>query len=185
MELQHINIKVFVEGELQVDPSRFINVFHEWIKTQALEELLIDVADYRHVPAGPSVLLVGHEADYGLDHTGNRYGLRYNRKAPIDGSNENRIKHAFRSAIHACQLLETEFADNALKFNRQEIEFSINDRAIAPNTPESFNSIKPELESYLENLLGHRDFSLEHIQDPRKRFAIHIKMAEPIDFGIF
>lgn len=185
MELQHINIKIFVDGDLPVEPSRFINVFHEWIKTQALEELLIDVADYRHVPAGPSVLLVGHEADYGLDHTGYRYGMRYNRKASIDGSNENRINHAFKSVIHVCQLLETYFADNALKFSRQEIEFSINDRAIAPNTPETFESIKPELESYLNNLLGYSHFSLEHLQEPRKRFAIMIKMAKPIDFGIF
>ena len=67
MELQHVNVKLFVEGTLQVDPERFIEVFHRWIREHTLDEMLIDIADYRHVPAGPSVLLVGFEADYSLE----------------------------------------------------------------------------------------------------------------------
>ena len=59
MELQHINVKIYVEGDLPVDPAEFITVFHQWVKDKVLDELLIDVADYRHVPAGPGVLLVG------------------------------------------------------------------------------------------------------------------------------
>ena len=86
MNLQHINVKIFVDGELTVDPERFIELFHRWVATQAMAEMLIDVADYRHVPNGPSVVLVGHEADYVLDNTGGRYGLVYNRKAPLDGN---------------------------------------------------------------------------------------------------
>ena len=63
MNLQHINVKIYVEDDSAVDLSRFIDVFHSWIKQQLLDELLIDVADYRHVPAGPGVILIGHEAD--------------------------------------------------------------------------------------------------------------------------
>ena len=184
MELQHVNVKIYVEGELKVDPSRFIDIFHEWIKTGTLEELLIDVADYRHVPAGPGVLLIGHEADYSMDNTDNRYGLRYNRKALLDGSNEDRFRQALRSALQACQLLETQFADDGrLKFSRQEFEFFINDRALAPNTRETFAACRTELESFLKNVLGHSDFVLAHHSDPRALFGVSIKVAKPFDLS--
>ena len=184
MDFQHINIKIYVDGDLSVDVAQFIDIFHEWIRTEALDEMLIDVADYRHVPAGPSVLLIGLEADYGMDNADHRYGLMYNRKAPLDGSNEERFCHALRAAVHVCQMLEAKFGDNgSLKFHRQEFDFLINDRAIAPNTPETFNACKSELEASLQKVLGHSDFSLEHNDDPRKRFCVKIKVAKPIDFS--
>ena len=50
-----------------VELEEFIPVFHDWIQTQQLAELLIDVADYRHVPHGPGVVLVAHDAHYAMD----------------------------------------------------------------------------------------------------------------------
>ena len=49
-------------------------VFHQWIRDSVCPEMLIDVADYRHVPAGPGVMLIGHEANYSLDNRENRLG---------------------------------------------------------------------------------------------------------------
>ena len=60
-------------------------------------ELLLDVADYRHVPAGPGVMLIGNEGDYSVDNTGDRLGIRYNRKAALDGDNQDRLRQAARS----------------------------------------------------------------------------------------
>lgn len=185
MQFQHVNVKLFVDGSLRVDPARFIEVFHRWVRDQALDELLIDVADYRHVPAGPSVLLVGLEADYGFDNTGNRYGLRYNRKASLDGTNRDRIGHALRSAARVCRLLENEFeSEGPLRFSRQEFELFINDRALAPNTPETFEALKPDLEAALNQVLGHDDFSLTHVfEDPRHRFGVNVRVARPFDLS--
>ncbi len=45
MELQHVNVKIFVEDDDAVDPERFIGAFHRWIRDRVLDELLIDVAD--------------------------------------------------------------------------------------------------------------------------------------------
>ena len=182
MELQHINVKIYVEGDLPVDPADFIPVFHQWVKDKVLDELLIDVADYRHVPAGPGVLLVGLEADYDMDNTDNRWGLRYNRKAPLKGTNEDRFRQAFRSAAHACGMLEKQFAgDSPLKFSRREFELFVNDRALAPNTPETFEACKPELESFLQNLLGHDEFDMVHRGDPRSLFGVTITSAQPFE----
>ena len=182
MELQHVNVKLYVDGDLAVELVRFIEVFHQWIRDSILDELLIDVADYRHVPDGPGVLLVGHEADYSMDQTDGRVGLRYNRKAPVEGSNEDRFRQAFASAARACRLLEERFADDGpLRFSRQEFELFINDRALAPNTDETFVAYKPQIESFLTATLGHSDFSLERRAAKRSRFGVHVTVAKAFD----
>jgi hypothetical protein len=184
--LQHVNVKIFVAGDLAVDLERFIEVFHRWTAEQLMAELLIDVADYRHVPHGPGVVLVGHEADYALDNAGGRFGLLYNRKAPLEGTNADRFRQALRSAAHACELLETEFADaGPLQFSRQEFELFINDRAIAPNTAETFAACKADLEAFLQTTLGHDDFTIDHQSDPRRRFGVAVTSSQPLDFGTF
>lgn len=185
MEFQHVNVKIFVDGDLAVDPARFIEVFHEWINTESLNELLIDVADYRHVPAGPGVLLIAHEADYSMDNGGGRWGLRYNRKAAVDGANADRFRQALQSAAKACGLLEERFAnDGPLKFSRHEMELFINDRALAPNTTATFASCRPELEAFLAGLFGHGGFSMTHVDDPRARFGVIVESARPLDLQV-
>jgi hypothetical protein len=182
VDLQHINAKFFVDGGPAVDPARYIEIFHRWIQDQALEELLIDVADYRHVPNGPGVILVALEADYSMDNTGGRLGLRYNRKAPLAGSGEDRIRQALRSAAKACLLLETELAEEGpLKFSRQQLELLVNDRALAPNTPETYAACQEELQTCLATVLGHHEFTLQHDSDPRRCFGVHIQAAQPFD----
>ena len=168
-----MNAKIYVQGDLAVDPASFIDVFHDWIRAQSQDELLIDVADYRHVPAGPGVLLVGHEADYSMDNADHRWGLRYNRKASWPGSNQDRFGQALRSAARACRLLEAHFAEQGpLTFSRRELELFINDRALAPNTPETFAARRPELETFFKSVFGHGDFSLEHRSRPRSLFGV-------------
>lgn len=178
MELQHINIKFFVDGELQVDLEKIIEVFHRWTAEQSMDEMLIDVADYRHVPAGPGVVLVGHEADYALDNASNRQGLLYNRKAAIDGSNADRIHQALTAASRACDLLEAEFPGQ-LKFDRQSFELIINDRALAPNTSDTFEAIIPELEGSLDEL-GSPASEVSHDADPRRRFSLSVALGKPL-----
>jgi hypothetical protein len=181
MNLQHVNVKIFVDGELTVDPERFIEVFHRWVAAQSMDEMLIDVADYRHVPMGPSVVLVGHEADYVLDNAGNRYGLVYNRKASLDGSNEDRLSQALQSAAKACSLLEAELT--GLRFSRQEFALSINDRGLAPNTAETYEACQAEIPAFLKQLTGTGDFEVAYDRDPRHVFKATVSLANPFDLA--
>jgi hypothetical protein len=189
MELQHVNVKIFVEHEGAVDPERFLGVFHRWIRDKVLDELLIDVADYRHVPDGPGILLAGHDAIYSLDHTDGRWGLRYNRRTVLDGSNQDRLRQAFQAAAWACALLEEELRDEAIgtvpvgdsprfniRFSRTEFELFVNDRGLAPNTAESFAGCKAELEGFVRELLGSGDFELE--RHDGARFGVTIRLGE-------
>src|SRR5215472_986552 len=108
MQLQHVNVKLLVQHGADVRLEPLIPVFHSWIESQNGNELLIDVADYTHVPAGPGVVLIGHEANYSVDNTGNRLGIRYNRKAVQDGDNQECLTQASRAALIACRRLEEE-----------------------------------------------------------------------------
>jgi len=182
MELQHVNAKLFVHGELNVDPVRFIDVFHGWIQDDVMPEMLIDVADYRHVPDGPGVLLICHECDYSMDCTNGRWGLRYNRKAPIDGCNADRFRQALSAAARACLRMSKDCtSDGALSFARDALELFINDRAIAPNTPETWSAVEPDLREFFTQSLGHDDFSLTRHSDPRSRFGATLETSRPID----
>ena len=182
MELQHVNVKLFVEGELTVDPARFIEVFHAWIREDRLDELLIDVADYRHVPNGPGVMLVAHEADYCMEDTGGRHGLRYSRKEALDGSNQDRFAQALAAALTASQLLEAHFAkEGPLRFSRQSFELSVNDRALAPNTTETFDACKGDIQDFLDASFGAGVGTIEHRSDPRSRFAVVVTLTKPFD----
>ena len=65
--VEHVQVKIFAREPAAIDLADAIPVFHRWIQEQVSEELLVDVADYRHVPDGPGVMLIAHEANYSLD----------------------------------------------------------------------------------------------------------------------
>ena len=85
MDLQKVNVKFFVGDSNGVPLTAFINIFNSWI--QASDGDYYDLADYSHMHAGPGILLIAHEANISMDNTGNRLGLLYNRKRPLQGSN--------------------------------------------------------------------------------------------------
>jgi hypothetical protein len=177
MELQHLNVKVFSANPEAIRLTDFTGIFNGWIQAQANDELLIDVADYAHVHAGPGVLLIGHEANYSIDDTGNRPGLLYNRKAAVNGTIQEKLKQAVTSALSACRRLEK---DHAVTFGGQEIEVIINDRLLAPNTRATFEQLVPDLKTFFGKLYGDAAYTLEHDPDPRHRFTVKIKAASPI-----
>lgn len=184
MDLQHVNVIVYAAGEADVDPARFLEVFHRWIRDDVLDELLVDVADYRHVPAGPDVILVGHDANYSLERFAGRYGLRYNRKTPLGGSNLDRLAQAYQAAIHACRLLEEELAGKAgFRFSRRALALFVNDRALAPNRGATRAACLPEIESFLRDHLGASDFVLEPAAGRHRRFGVEIRLARAVRFA--
>jgi hypothetical protein len=182
MELQHINVKLFLDPTPNLDLWEVVPVFHSWIQTQLWEELLIDVADYRHVPAGPGIVLVGHEADYSIDNSENRLGLRYNRKTKVSGTNPDRLCQALKAALMACERLE---ADDRLKgqvrFGRSELKVFVNDRLLVPNVQSSYESIEPEINFFFADLFNGKDFDLRREDNPRNSFGLTVKAGREFE----
>ncbi|MGH9645774.1 MAG: hypothetical protein ACRD4E_03065 [Bryobacteraceae bacterium] len=179
-QLQHVNVKLILQNHGKPDLEPLIPVFHGWIEDQQPGELLLDIADYRHVPAGPGVVLIGHEGDYAVDNTDGRLGVRYNRKAPLDGTNEDRLKQAALAALTACQRLEEDpRLGGELLFGGQEIEIFINDRLLAPNSDRTREAAGPEFRAFAEKLFRGTDYSVTYEGDRRKLFRAVLRAAQP------
>lgn len=180
MDLQKINVKFYVDEDSgEVSLTDFIPVFHSWI--QISDGDFVDVADYSHVAAGPGIVLVAHEANVSMDNNDNRLGLLYSRKQPLSGTNREKLRTAFHLALEVCRRIEEEpVLRGKLRFRAGEALFLINDRLLAPNTEETFQSVKPELEELARRLYGGAEFTLRHRSDPRQRFAVDIRTPVPL-----
>jgi hypothetical protein len=175
MDAQKLQLKIFVtpESARAIELDAFVPVFHRWIKEHRLPELVIDVANYAHVPEGPGVVLIGHGSDYFMDQGGGRLGLLHNRKRagppPAD-----RLSDLARRTLHAAWLLENEPAlAGRLRFAPNELVFRINDRLAAPSSDATFASVRPELELLASRLFA-ASFELTRIGGPKDLFAVRL-----------
>ena len=178
--LQHVNVKfpAAAANAGAVDLAPAIPVFHRWIQEQALPGLLIDVADYRHVPEGPGVVLVAHEAIYGLDQGGGRLGLLYNRRTRLDATPADALPQAFRAALEACRKLEQEpeFA-GTLSFAGGACEVVVNDRALAPNDAATGARLRAALEPLLDRLWGAGSYTVTPLGEARDRLGLSARSS--------
>jgi hypothetical protein len=175
--MQHVNIKIYAGNGEGVDPAAAIPVFHRWIQTGAAPELLIDVADYSHVPAGPGVMLIGHEANYSLDCGQNRLGLLYNRKAAAStGDAGEALGQAYSAAVAACQRLEREPEfGGRLNFDAGQVEVILNDRLLHPNTEEGWQAVRPEFERFFNGVFGQGGYAIERMGEARERLRVSVR----------
>ena len=147
--------------------------------------MLLDVADYRHVPNGPGMMVIGLQANYSVDNTGGRLGVRYNRKAELDGTNQDRLKQAARAALAAFQRLESEDSmKGALRFGGREMELFINDRALAPNNDATRVSAQPELHAFFGRLFQGADYALVRIRDGNRAACRRVRVKASKPFSI-
>src|SRR4051812_3746109 len=181
MDSSKLSVKFYLDdASARIKLADVVPVFHSWIQLHLMpDHQLIDVADYAHLPDGPGVVLVAHEANIYLDRFDGRQGLTYTRKQPLDGSFTDRLCSVFRAALQACQLLETNSALPGIKFRTNEVDFKINDRFFAPNTPETLTAVKPELEKFARETLG--DVTLEHRGDAKRLFEVAIRTQKSAD----
>lgn len=181
MEPQHFNVKLRVQDPAPGTLEALIPVFHGWIQEHACPEQLVDVADYSHVPAGPGVVLIGHEADYSLDGAGHRWGVRYNRKAEVPGGTQERLAQAARAALDACRRLERDASlGGRIRFDGRAIELFVNDRLLAPNTAATRAALEPELKRFCDRLLGGAGYTLAFESEPRRLFGVTVTAAAAV-----
>jgi hypothetical protein len=177
MDAQKLQLKVFVtpESTRALELEAFIPVFHRWIKERALPELLVDVANYVHVPEGPGVVLIGHGSDYFMDQGEGRLGLLHNRKrAGLTAS--DRLTDLARRTLHAASLLERDPAlSGKLRFATGELLFRINDRLV-PNGDATFAAVGPELEALAKQIFD-GPFELARAGGPKELFSVRLTSA--------
>jgi hypothetical protein len=175
MDAHKLQLKIYAtpEAARAVEVEALIPVFHRWIKERLLPELVIDVANYAHVPEGPGVVLIGHGSDYFMDQGEGRLGLLHNRKRAGAAADE-RLGDLARRTLHAAALLEKDPAlAGKLRFATGELLFRINDRLAAPNSEATFAAVRLELEAVATRLFGGQA-KLVREGGPKELFAVRI-----------
>jgi hypothetical protein len=184
MDIQKLNVKLFAKSD-PFEPAEFVPIFHRWIQNQSIDgHLLIDVADYAHVPAGPGTLVVASEANIHMDRTENRLGLLYVRKVPIAGTQtlRDRIRAVLAEAIKCALTMQREpECQGRLEFRADEISIRFNDRLLAPNTPETLAAVKPAIEAVAKDLFGGERVTIEqHDPSPLVLLDVRVKSSGSI-----
>ncbi len=181
MTPQRIQIKLFATAESQVDYPALIPVFHRWIQEDIADGLLIDVADYKHVPNGPGVILVGHEVDYAIDERDGRLGLTVTRKinrTEMDKPLDEEVAIGVRWALQAAELLANEPRLD-LNFERDEIELRFVDALRTPNDAEAFAALKSSITQVFEDILA-KQVVVERVEvDNRRPLTVRV-LAEKV-----
>ena len=184
MESVKIDLKVFLQEPADIELEDVIPVFHDWIQHQRLDELLIDVVDYRHVHDGPGVMLIAHDAHYAMDMADGRIGLLYSRRRETHPVRNDirivteRLQSVLQCALAACRLLETEPSlQGRLKFRGDELLLRINDRLVSP-TLANFDDLQTHLRPILERLYPEHQVDVQGCGGSDSRLAVTIKVDE-------
>jgi len=176
MDVFKISVKFFAEEPTNIGEHEFVPIFHSWIQQKAVpQHTLIDVADYAHVHNGPGTVLIAHEANFYTDRNDGQLGLTYSRKMSAGDTLIDRLRQAYVGALESCARLEE---TGRLKFRTDESAIRFNDRLLAPNSPETFNQAKPDIERVAAELYAGVAVDIEHYFSQNLLFEVRVRASD-------
>ena len=154
-----------------------IALFHRFMQRGLVEGLLIDVADYRHVPQGPGVLLVGHDVDYGVTEN----GFSVFRKRQTGVSAVDQFRAALRMGLQALHAIEADGGFEA-SFEAGRFRVAVVDRLQAENSEAGAVAIEAALAPVIREVFG-EDTAIEraHVGDARSAVALSVEATGAVD----
>lgn len=184
MQTHKVVLKLFLAEECTVSQESYIPVFHRVIREKILSDILIDVADYRHVHEGPGVMLIGHESDFAMDQGQSSTGLRFNRKRGDLGGLQPNLMDGLSKVLRLAKFMEDapEF-QGRLRFCTQKLFIGTNDRLKAPNTDETYQKVEPLVRSIAVDLYGDKAAEITRVDESRSLFGVHLKAREAHTLG--
>jgi hypothetical protein len=183
MNLERFCLKFFTRPDTNIDDEIFIPIFHEWIRYQKLSGVLLDVADYRHVPNGPGVMLISHEINFSMDRSEGRFGLFAQQKLSQADNRGDQILALVRATIGFGALLESDWRlKKSLSLEGGQFLLMSNDRLQLPNTDSTYVNIFHDLETAATIVYPGRDVSIARVEnDPRERLTAAIDTGTSIN----
>lgn len=147
-----------------------VPAFHRFIQRGLVEGLVLDVADYRHVPQGPGVLLVGHDVDYGVDER----GFSVVRKRSAGDPVSLQLRDALRMGLGALEAIADDVALD-VEVDRARFTVTAFDRSLGP-VGEVAAALREEVAPLVGELYG-ADAKVAAVEpaDPREAPAVHVE----------
>jgi len=182
MELQKFGIKLYLTTNSSFDTKDFIPVFHNWIQDKIIEDhLLIDVADYSHIPDGPGIMLIAHEGHFSLDQENRQPGIMYMRKTEIAGSFKERFNMVLSTVVKAANHLSDNDVGKQVDFKPNLFRFITNDRLYAENTADNQDLYKQKIQKSLDDKYPGHQFEFGDVSDENERLAFTVNFSNEID----
>jgi len=176
--VRRVCAKLYSDRAVGIRDDVFVALFHEWIQQRALPGVLLDVADYTHVPDGPGVILVGHSTTFALDRGDGRLGLLAQRRRP-ESDTSTAIVSVIRELLEVATRLEADkrLAGN-LVFDRSVLRIEANDRLHAQNSDRAFEEVAPLARDAIASVFGGSSLAIERVEnDPRDRLALIARLS--------
>lgn len=176
MLVNQIAVKLFAAAGTAPDEDAHIAIFHRMIRENQQHlcgKLLIDVADYQHVKDGPGVVLIGHQAHWGIGGLSGGPGLHYARKADPVGDLTGKLAEAFHDALTVAGMLERE-PTSGLKIDGGRARVLFMNRLHAGNDAASMSVAQPLVESFAAKLWGGKPRVAQGTTDTRAPLTIDV-----------
>jgi hypothetical protein len=181
---KRIAVKFFADPDpgdgLDLAPA--IGLFHRLIQSKGVEGLLVDVADYAHVPEGPGVVLIGHDVDYGIDRTAGRTGLLITRKHYAGLTLADVLRDTLRKGLLAMSAIEKDGA-LSLRFAPGAFTLRLLDRLASPNDAAAFEAARQAVAPLLAEAFGGaaHEVTRAGAEDPRKPLTLAVRASGGAD----
>lgn len=121
-------VSLLLRGDGRALLPKAITSFQQWIASRALDDILIDVADYSHVPGGPGVVLIGYDYNCSVAEHGDQIELACFCKRNTPG--QNPLLKTLRRLFEACSLLERPLHECGAELRVAAVEVSVLDRKV-------------------------------------------------------
>lgn len=176
---QRASAKIFFTADAAL--TDFGPLFHRWIQVKRVPGLLIDVADYKHVPNGPGILLLGHEGDYWVGEANGRFSLQaiVKREWPVDDFG-GRLTVVLDRLLAAADALASE-ADLNPTLDWSSLAITLLDRLHYPNTDAAYTAVLPHIPPILSARFG-EILKLKRLHlDPRHPLGLWVETAVELE----
>ena len=182
MELQKFGVKLFFDANNSYSSKDFIPVFHSWIQDKIVaDNLVIDIADYSHIPDGPGIMLIAHEGHFSLDQENLQPGIMYMRKTELEGSFKVRFNKVLSTVIEAAKRLHDNHINKEINFKNNSFRFIANDRLYAENTIENQTLYKNNIRKALNEIYPDSNIEFDDVSNNNERLAFTVKLSENIN----
>ena len=180
-DLSRVCVKVYAhEGhDLGGEAALLVPIYHEWIRDGVLDLVMLDVADYSHVPDGPGMMLVTHELNFAMDRADGRLGLLAQRRIDFGGTGVEAVEDTLARALDFAARLERDArVQGKLTFDPTSLRIEANDRLRAPNTDEGYESFEPVVREAVTGAFPGRAVTVSRVRnDPRDRLSVEVRVA--------
>lgn len=126
-------------------------LLHRWVSGRVLDDILVDVADYRHVPQGPGLFVIGHSANYQLRVDQDTWEFSCQQKPRTEGDLDP-LRSVFERSVFACHRLETDLKAKGL-FDPTRVRIGSYDRRFWDLTERPLSVLSASIEARLGPLL--------------------------------